>query len=201
MSISKSQAKALADGFLDGIGEDNEGLQPRETFTELFLLGGELIEDAQNNLNADNSNGSGKLSKSLTLNEPTKNGDIVKTDVMMNFYGQFVNSGVKGTKSGQGKYQFKSSFPSTKMVAALEKGISRAKKSSFNTSRSKSVSKNEIKNTSISAIDKAYGAGRNIKMYGIKATGFIDKAVKNASEKMSDRMGAALKVDIINSII
>lgn len=201
MGISKSQALALADGFLDNVGtDDKDELQPRETFSELFLLAGEFIEDAQHNLNQTNTNASGKLSASLHLGEPREVGSTVSVDVMMNFYGDFVNKGVKGTKSGQGKYQFRSPFPSPKMVEALKKGINRAKKSTTNVNRSKSTSRNEIKNVRISDIDKAYGAGRNIKMYGIKPTGFIDKAVVSTARKVQDRLGAAFEIDILNSI-
>jgi hypothetical protein len=201
MSISKSQAQALADGFVDTLGTDDKSdLQPRETLTELFLLAGECVEDAQDNLNHDNSNASGKLSSSLKLSQPEETGSIVSVDILMAYYGRFLNKGVKGTKSGAGVYAFKSEFPSKDMIKALVKGIDRAKRSTANVNRNKTVSSNEKKNVKISDIDKAYGAGRNIKRYGIKATGFMDKAVKNLSNKLSDRLGSALKIDIINSI-
>lgn len=201
MSISKSQASALAEGFLDHVGtDDKSSLQLKETFTELFLLAGEFVEDCQHNLNASNSNASGKLSESLILGEPTQQNSIVSVDLLMNFYGRFVNAGVKGTKSGKSTagYSFKSAFPSRDMVKALQAGIGRAKRSTSNVRRS--VSRNEVKNVSISAIDKAYGAGRNIKMYGIKPTGFLDKAVLTTEKKVSDRLESALVIDIINSI-
>lgn len=200
MSINRSQAAALADGFLDDIGTNDKGeLQPRETFTELFLLAGELVEDAQDNLNKDQSNASGGLSSSIKVLDPSESGNVVSCDIEMLFYGQFINSGVKGTKGGSGKYQFKSPFPSRAMVSALEKGINRAKKSTFNTSR-RTISGNEKKNLNISDIQKAYGAARNIKMYGIKATGFMDKAIKTAADKADERLGSALKIDVINSL-
>ena len=200
MGISKSQAAALADGFMDQLGEEKAGLQPKETFTELFLLAGELIEDAQKNLNQTNSVASGGLSKSLQTGEPYEHGDTVFIDIGMSFYGDFVNKGVKGTKSGAGLYSFKSEFPSTSMVKALQKGINRAKKSTTNVNRSKTVSKNEIKNVKISDIDKAYGAARNIKMYGIKANGFLDKAIAKTRSKIASRLGSALSIDILNSL-
>lgn len=200
MGISTSQAEALAEGFLDTLGSGMEGLRPKDTLSELFLIAGELIEDAQDNLNKSNSNASGELSESLVLSDPRQDGSVISVDVVMNFYGEFINSGVKGTRSGTGKYRFKTEFPSLEMVQALVKGIRRAKQSSFNVNKSKSVSKNEVKNKTISEIDKAYGAGRNIKMYGIKATGFFDKAVSNAERKFADRLGAALQIDLLNSL-
>lgn len=201
VSINKEQAKALAEGFLDDIGtNDKNTLQPKETFTELFVVAGDFIEDAQKNLIESNTNASGQLSKSLTLGEPKKNGNIVSIDILMNFYGRFVNSGVKGTKSGSGEFQFRNNFPSRGMIESLMAGIDRAKKSSTNVNKRKSIRANEIKNANISEISNVFGAARNIKMYGIKATGFIDKAIKTTADKIESKLGAALKIDIINSL-
>ena len=198
VSINKAQAEALADGFVDSVSNDiKDGLRPRKTLTGLFLLAGEFIEDTQKNLGL--SNASGELSKSLKLNKPVKSAESVSVDVMMNFYGQYINQGVKGLKGGAGEYSFKTLFPSKKMVQALEKSILRAKKSSRNTS-SRAKSKGDQKNRSISAISKAYGAAVNIKKYGIKATHFVDKAAVTTAAKVSSQLGKAFKIDIINSI-
>ena len=102
MSIGKAQAEALADGFLDDIGSDPNGLQPRETLSEIFLLAGELVEGAQDNLNASHTNASGDLSTSIAAREPVVGAGFIQIDIEMNAYGQFVNSGVRGTKGGSG---------------------------------------------------------------------------------------------------
>jgi hypothetical protein len=123
MSIAKAQAQALAEGFLDSIGSsDKSGLRPKETLSELIVLAGELIESAQKNLNASNANHTGKLSESLTAGEPVQNGTAIEMDILMNFYGKFINKGVRGTKSGSSKagYSFKHDIPSTSMVQAME---------------------------------------------------------------------------------
>lgn len=196
-SITKSQAEALAAGFLNNLGT-NESLQPKETFTEFILIAGEFIEDAQNNLNRSNSIATGKLSASLKISEPKQTGKIITVDITMNSYGQFVNKGVKGTKSGQGKYRFKNDNPSRKMVKAIADWQKGGRSRSFNVKRA--YGKNEAKNKAISQIDAAYAIARSIKQHGIKATGFIDKAIKTTSSKVRDRLGAAFKIDIINSI-
>lgn len=200
MSISKSQAKALADGLLDGMGSDKDGLQPRESLSELVLLAGELVEDAQKNLNRSNSNATGELSASLVVNEPSQSGGIVKVDVMMNFYGLFVNKGVKGTKSGRGVYKFKYDKPSKKMVDAIRSWAKAGGAKVSNTNARKTVSRNERKNASISEIDNAYAIARSIVQRGIKPTGFLDKAAKATRDKVGERLGAALKIDVINAI-
>ena len=201
--MNKSQALLLANGFLDAQAEGQEDksiLQPRETFSELFLIAGELVESAQENLNENNSNASGGLSKSIVLGEPRKHGSTIEIDIYMAEHGQYINKGVKGTRSGQGEYQFKTENPSSKMLANLLRNKIRAKKSSTLVNKAKSVSKNELKNKAISEINSVWGAAVNIKRYGIKPTGFMDKAISVAEKKIDDRLGRALEIDIINSI-
>lgn len=199
-SISKAQAAALADGFLDTLGSDREDFAPRNTLTELFLLAGELIEDCQDNLSRSNRNASGKLSESLIADEPTQNGNEVRIDVLMNSYGAFVNKGVKGTRSGQSTagYSFKNEAVSKKFYKALEDWVKRGKISTR--SVKKGYGKHERKNKSIAQYDQIYALGRSIKMHGLKPTGFLDKAIKSTADKVADRLGAALKIDIIDGL-
>lgn len=193
---------ALADGFLDGLGTEKDGLQPRESFSEIILLAGELIESAQDNLNSSNSNASGGLSSSLIAGEPVQVGTAMSIDMLMNFYGQFLNKGVKGTKSGSSTagYSFKYDKPSRKLVDAIAAWQKAGKASTTNTNAKKSTSRNEKKNASIAAIDGAYAIARSIVQKGLKPTGFLDKAILTTQDKVADRLGAALRVDIINSI-
>lgn len=197
MSMSKAQAAAIADGFLDTQGSDRNEFEPRETFTELILLAGGLVEQMQKNLISSNSNASGKLSESIIANEPEKAGSALKIDITMSFYGRFVNKGVKGTKGGSGLYAFKYDRPSSKMVNSIRQWIRIGKASTANVKQT--YKKLERKNASISQLDNAYATARSILQKGIKATGFIDKAIITTQQKVSDTLGAALKVDIINS--
>jgi hypothetical protein len=205
MSIAKSQAEAIAEGFLDSLGSsDKSGLRPKETLSELIVLAGELIEDAQKNLNASNSNHTGKLSESLIAGEPVQNGTAVEIDVLMNFYGKFINKGVKGTKSGSSTagYSFKHDIPSISMVKAIGeylKGAS-SRVSSSDVKKYGAYKKRERKNVSLSRIDSAFAVARSIKQHGIKTTGFLDKAIIVTTNKVSDRLGATLRIDIIDSI-
>lgn len=199
-SIGRSQAAALAEGFLNSQGSTKDSFQPRETFTQLFLLAGKLVESAQDNLNQNHSNGSGSLSESLEVQEPEQSGSIVRADITMNFYGRFVNKGVKGTVSGDGLYAFKNNYFSKEMIKSLEVSKSKSASKITSTNPRKSVSQVEKKSKSISDVSSAYGAAINIKKYGIKATGFIDKAIIKTQSITKDILGKALKVDIINSL-
>lgn len=201
MGISRSQAQLVAEGFLDNQASTLEGRQslvPRETFTEVILIAGEMAEEMQENLTK--SNASGSLSKSIVIGTPSEHGKVFKVDILMNDYGQYINKGVKGTKSGAGAFRFKNENPSPKMLIALQKGMIRAKRKTTNVNRAKSTSKNEIKNSN-NAKARAWGAAVNIKRYGIKATGFLDKAIVTTEQKFEDRLGDAIALDITTTLL
>jgi hypothetical protein len=202
MSISKVQAEALAEGFLDNLGSSKDELQPRSSLTEIILLAGELIEDAQDNLVAGNNIASGALSESLVADNPQVIGKKFTIDILMNFYGRFLNKGVKGTRSGHSSagYSFKNEFPSKKMVSAFVAYLKRAKVSTRTVKKNKGYGKHELKNKTLPEVQHAYALARTVKMLGIKKRGFLDKAISSTRRKVSDRMGKALSIDVINSI-
>lgn len=202
MSISKAQAAALAEGFLDNIGTGKEGFAPRQSLTEIFLLAGELIEDAQDNLNKSNRNASGKLSASLIADDPTQTANTVAIDVLMNFYGQFVNKGVKGTRSGSSTagYSFRNEGVSKGMLKEIQEWIEKGKLSTRSVTKYKGAGRHEKKQKSIAQIDAAYAVARSVKQHGMKASGFLDKAVLTTKNKVSDRLSAALRIDVIDGI-
>jgi len=200
VSISKAQARALADSFLETVGGSKEGLRPRESYSELIVIAGELVEDMQDNLAKGDHNRSGDLSESIIADEPEKNGGKLSIDLLMLARGQFLNKGVKGTRGGTGLYQFKHEHPSQDMLKSLIDGQKYAKSQTFSVDKKRSTSANEKKNASISEVDNAYAAARKILLYGIKPTGFIDQAVVVAEKKVADRLGAALTIDILDSL-
>ena len=202
MSISKAQAAALAEGFLDDIGTSKDVFRPKELYTELFLLVGELIANAQDNLNHANITNTGKLSESIIADEPIQNGAILRVDVLMNFYGQFHNKGVKGTRSGQSTagYSFKNEVVSRKMYQAIADWIKRAGLTTRTVNKYSGHGAHETKRKTIAGYDSAYAVARSIKMKGLKPTGFLDKAIADTSAKIEQRLGAALVVDVIDGL-
>jgi hypothetical protein len=202
MSISKQQAAALAEGFLDNLGSDRTDFQPKNTFTELFLLVGELIEAAQNNLNSENITNTGALSESIIADDPTQHGNVLRVDVLMNFYGQFHNKGVKGTRSGRSTagFAFRNEIVSNKMYNAIDAWIRRAKRTTRTVKKYKGYGAHESKRKKISQYDNTYATARSIKMFGLKPTGFMDNAIAATSAKVQQRLGAALAVDVIDGL-
>ena len=203
-SISKSQASLLASGFLDSIGSNPElnNLELNETLTTLILLAGELIEEANKNLQAGGHISSGKLSASMKVLDPQMFGKSIRLDVQALKYLMFLNKGVKGTKGGTGEFSFKNSYPSKSMVNEIQKWIKRAGASSFNVK--KPVSHLEHKRKSVASLNTgrntAYAVARGIKIHGIKPTHFFDNAVKTIRADVKTELAKALKVDVINSL-
>lgn len=205
MSISKAQAAAIADGFLDQIGSgDSKTLRPANTYSEIILIAGEMAEEMVNNLNQQKKIATGNLAKSIVANEPVRNGSVLKVDVEMNFYGKFVNAGVKGLSGGSSKanYSFRTEKPSEGMVKAISDWIKQGKAKVSNVIKYKNHGRSEAKNRSINQLNlsSAYAIGISIKRKGLKPTGFLDKAIVSTHDKVKDRLGSALEVDIINAI-
>lgn len=203
MSISKPQAQAIADGFLNSLGEKpmKEGDMP---VAERLLkdFGADFILTAQKNLRANGSIASGNIN-----------------DIRMNFskfgttytislgypksepaskYWDFVNKGVKGTKNikadSKTPYKFNPSKKSIPIAAAQGwLGYNKLKVTAVKPYRKLGV---ETK-----AIDAkkslAYVLARSIHRKGIMSTHYFDNAQKEVFGKnFYEVMEAALGKDI-----
>jgi hypothetical protein len=201
-SISQSQAEALSNGFLSTEGAGKGDFKPAKLLSQVLLIAGSIVKEAQVNLNKTNSNASGALSDSLDISDPTQEGSVFKCEIKMQYYGQFVNKGVKGVKSGSSNagYSFKNLGVSKAFITSLESSRSKAGAKITSTNTSKTISQNEKKNAKVSEVSSAWGAAINIKKFGIKPTGFIDKAVNTIGGKVEKQLGIALKIDIENSL-
>lgn len=205
LGINNQQAKAVKEGFLDTLGLDRNGFEPRQTINELQLIAGDLVDEAQKNLIKNNSIASGNLSESIIAGEPEASGGTVSIDVAMNFYGRFVDKGVKGTRGGKSNagYFFKYELPSKKMVAALKEWMDRGKISVRESKQFKVHGRHDAKSrklAKLSEVNAAYVISRSIKMKGLKPTGFMEKAIDTTTRTVADRLGQALKIDIIDGL-
>jgi hypothetical protein len=198
-SIAKAQASLLKTGFLDKPGTAGQVFP--ETLTEVQVIAGELARAASDNLANTKHIASGELAASITVENPVQDGTRVSVSITMLFYGAYINSGVKGTKSGRSTagYSFKYPLPSKKMVDAIRAWIKSGKKATRNTGK-RTYGKHESKRKSVGAAgaDAAFPIARAIVQRGIKPTGFMDKAIKTTAADISARLGARLEVDIIN---
>lgn len=203
ISIGKAQAKALAEGFFDNLGSKDE-LQPRESYSELIQIAGELVDAAQTNLNKSDKVASGALSSSLKIRSPELVGKSLRVDIEALFYWQFIDKGVKGTKGGNAnaEFSFKNNYVGKRMKEAIRKWLIREGLKAKTKTGGNPITKREGKRLSITETSNrvAYSIGVSVKQKGLKRTNFMARAVSTARGLVKDRMGKALKVDIISAI-
>jgi hypothetical protein len=199
ISIGQAQAKGLKSGFLKTKGTD-KGLFLTETGDALYLVAGHIVEQAHENLDAGGHTSSGNLAESIKTLNPEYQGKKIKVDIEALYYYAFINKGVRGTQSGAGVFAFKSKYPGRAMIANLMAGITSGTAKTTSINKQYTISKNEVKNATLSELSQAYGAAHKILKYGIAATSFFDKAVKTGEQEIKETLGSALKIDIINSL-
>jgi hypothetical protein len=203
MSISKAQALALGDGFLNSLGQERmkEGELP---VVEALLaqFGGEFVISAQNKLIANKNIASGDIKDirtsfvkygttyTLSLGYP-KNEPASK-------YWKFVNKGVKGTRNEKADNNTPYKFsPSKKSIpiAVAQRMIDSGKKK---TTSVKPYRKLGVETKAIE--DKkslAFLIARSIHRRGLSSTHYFDNAAKETFGKnFYEVMTAALGKDI-----
>jgi len=203
MSISKAQAQAIADGFLNTLGEQpmKEGQMP---VAERLLkdFGADFIKTAQANLRANGSIASGAIDDirmyfskfgttySISLGYP-------KSEKASKYF-DFVNKGVKGTKNIKADLKTPYKFnPSKKSIpiSAVQGWLG------YNKLKATAVKPYRKLGVEAKAIDTkkslAYVVARSIHRKGIRSTHYFDNAQKEVfGQNFYDVMEAALGKDI-----
>ena len=200
-SISKAQADAIAEDFNFG-GSGKDEFEPKASLSALYQLAGGLVEKAQANLVAADNVSSGKGAESITVLNPERVGKTVRIDISMLYYLQFVDQGVKGVKSGSGKYAFKTKFPGKKMMEAIRKWIIKEGLKSRARGQGRSITRREARRRSVTNTSQsaAYAIASSVKQKGIKASKFMEKAIRDTRKEVKSEMGGALKIDVIAAI-
>lgn len=200
-SISKAQAEALAVGFLNTFGTDRTGLRVEKTLSELIILAGGLVIDAQNNLNKADRVATGALSASMKVLNPESVAGKIQVDVEMLEYYKFIDAGVKGTKSGHSSkgYSYKDKYPP---VNELRKWIIREGLKAKTPVGGKPITKREKRRSGITETSNkvAFLIARSIFWHGLKRTNFFVKALTKTKAKSKEVFAKAFKIDIINAI-
>ena len=203
MSITKAQALALGDGFLNTLGEKPMNANELPVVERLLKdFGTAFILDAQKNLRANNLIASGAINDikmfitkfgttyTLSIGYP-------KSDAASKYW-DFVNKGVAGTKNvkadSKTPYKFnpaKKSIP----ISAVEKWLG------YNKLKAVSVKKYRKLGVESKAIDArkslAYIVARSIHRKGTRSTHYFDNAQKATFGKnFYSVMEAALGKDI-----
>lgn len=203
MSISQAQAKAIADGFLETLGEEKtttEGLPVIEAI--LLKYGADFQKQAIDNLNANNSIASGNIADIRF--QVTKFGTIYTLSMgypksePASKYWDFVNQGVKGTKNikadGKTPYAFKSNKKSLP-ISVVEGWLK------YNKLKTVAVKKYSKLGVELKGSDSkkslAAAIARSIHTKGLRSTRYFDKARDTVfGADFQKIMNAALGFDV-----
>jgi hypothetical protein len=203
MSISQAQAKAIADGFLETLGEEKtttEGLPVIEAI--LLKYGADFQKQAIDNLNANNSIASGNIADIRF--QVTKFGTIYTLSMgypksePASKYWDFVNQGVKGTKNikadSKTPYAFKSNKKSLP-ISVVEGWLK------YNKLKTVAVKKYSKLGVELKATDSkkslAAAVARSIHTKGLRSTRYFDKARDTVfGADFKKIMNAALGFDV-----
>jgi hypothetical protein len=203
MSISKAQANAIADGFLNTLGERpmKEGEMP--VIEQLLKnFGADFIINAQNNLKNNGSIASGAIND-IRMNFTKFNTSYTislgypKSEPASKYW-DFINKGVKGTKNikadSKTPYKFNSGKKSIPISSAQKwLGYNKLKATAVKPYRKLGVEQKAIDTKK----SLAYVLARSIHRKGIKSTHYFDNAKKETFGKnFYEIMEAALGKDI-----
>jgi hypothetical protein len=197
-SIKQIEAEVLAK--LDSIGVSSKGFKEVDSFggieDMMILAAANFILKVQENLNQSGSIDTGTLASDIEKGDITKSGGVYSIDVgypkgsKAAKYYDFVNKGVRGTRSGtpaDSPYSFRSDMPGPSMTSAIAGWYRRHATAGRRETQKKNLTSVQRKRKKLSKMvdankrlrSLAYATAVNIKRKGLKKTGFFDKAVQS----------------------
>lgn len=196
-SIKQIEAEVLS--YLDTIGQDAGAFQEvteMDSIEKMMILSAaNFIIKVQENLQRLGKVDTGTLSTKIDKGDVIESGGSYSIEVGYEKgtkaakYYDYVNKGVRGTKSGEpadSPYSFKSDYPSSDMTLNLAKWYRRHASAGRRESQKKGLSAVQRKRKKLSKMvdankslrSLAYATAINIKRRGLKRTGFFDDAIK-----------------------
>ena len=213
MSISKAQAREFLNGYLQSLGDvyKKDPIVGKAIELLLFKYAEEWNKEVKLNLTKSKAIASGGLyDVSVPIVKQTPSGYVVEFGYPINSkaakYYDYVNKGVKGTqnkKSNSGVYSFKSPYPNRRMAASIYSWLNSARKSVRNVQQATTPlekKRTKLKKMLTEADNKkrlAYAISTKIKRDGLRATYYVDKAMKSVfNADFRAAVGDALDTEI-----
>lgn len=182
--------------------------------TALYNVAAAFIASAADNLNNVDRVSSGNLLESIKPSEIQVFGKTMQIEISVLDYYKFIDQGVKGWQSGNpsdSPYAFKtpqkggSGKKNSEMVTAIRKWLIKEGLASRKLSRksaSHAISPRESRRQKITdtSTSQAIVIAGMIRRHGLKKTNFWTDAAATATKTAEQEFGAALQIDIINSL-
>lgn len=205
-NISRVQHEALADGFLDLLGEDAQNFEKVELSdvnNTIIQLAAKYIDIVANKINEKDVASSGYMADSMAPTMVAFDGKTYRIGITAPDYSSYQDEGVNGWAVDRGsRFSFKTRGvdPNGEMVKSVKQWIQREGASARNVKRA--VTSRERKGQSMPdpTTRAAVRASYFIKKKGIKPRRFWKEATDEFVVEMEKELGIALKIDIINCI-
>ena len=205
-SISRVQHEALADGFIDLLGEDTqnfEKVQLSDVNNTIVQLAAKYIDIVADKINEKDVVSSGNMADSMQPTMLEFDGKTYRIGITAPEYSTYQDEGVNGWAVDRGsRFNFvtRGVDPDGEMVKSVKQWIQREGASARNVSRA--VTSRERKGQSMPdpTTRAAVRASYFIKKKGIRPRRFWKEATDEFLVEMENELGIALKIDIINNI-
>lgn len=213
-TFSAVQHKAIDDGFLDLLGEDQSNFKSisfDDTVNTLIQLAAQYVAKLTQLINERDVASSGKMAD---LIEPTSvqiNGTTYTIGILAPEYASYQDEGVDGWDKSRGsrfKFKTKGVDPKGGMVKSVRDWLKREGKSARNVKvgiserERKGIGRRQKSRIKLDARTKeAVAASYMIKRMGIKPTHFWRDATEQMQVTIASELGAAVKIDIVNFLL
>lgn len=205
-SISKVQHEALADGFLDLLGEDTANFEPvklTDVNNTIVQLAAKYIDIVSNKINEKDVVSSGRMADEMQPTMLEFDGKTYRIGITAPEYSSYQDEGVNGWAVDRGsRFSFKTRGvdPKGEMVKSVKQWIQREGASARNATRAITARERKGQAMPDATTRAAVRASYFIKKKGIKPRRFWKEATDEFVVEMEKELGIALKIDVINCI-
>lgn len=205
-SFAKVQHEALADGFIDLLGEDTANFEPvklNDVNNTIVQLAAKYIDIVADKINEKDVVSSGRMADEMQPTMLEFDGKTYRIGITAPEYSSYQDEGVNGWAVDRGsRFSFRTRGvdPEGDMVKSVKQWIQREGASARNVT--KAVTARERKGQAMPdpTTRAAVRASYFIKKKGIKPRRFWKEATDEFLVEMENELGIALKIDIINCI-
>ncbi len=205
-SFNKVQHEALADGFIDLLGEDASNFEPvklSDVSNTIIQLAANYVDLVTQKIEEKDVVSSGKL---MDLIKPTNvefDGQTYSVGIVAPYYASYQDEGVNGWAINRGsRFSFKTRGvdPNGEMVKSIKAWMAREGKSARNVKTPISNREAKQKKVSDATTKAAVSASYFIKRFGLKPKYFWKEATNEFLVYMENELGVAIKIDVINNL-
>ena len=205
-NISRVQHEALADGFIDLLGEDTSNFEPvklTDVNNTIVQLAAKYIDIVADKINEKDVVSSGRMADEMQPTMLEFDGKTYRIGITAPEYSSYQDEGVNGWAVDRGSrfsYRTRGVDPNGEMVKSVKQWIQREGASARNVTRAVTARERKGQTMPDPTTRAAVRASYFIKKKGIKPRRFWKEATDEFVVEMENELGIALKIDVINCI-